>query len=53
MTAALESGVIDVVGQFSVAAHPQLLDGRFNIINFETQRAPGAVHAKRHGSVHE
>ena len=36
MSAALESGLIDVVGQFSVAASPQLLDGRFNIISLRS-----------------
>jgi peptide/nickel transport system substrate-binding protein len=36
MTAALEAGAIDVEGQFSVAASPQLLNGSFNIISLKT-----------------
>jgi peptide/nickel transport system substrate-binding protein len=36
MTAALQAGAIDVEGQFSVAASPQLLTGGFNIISLKT-----------------
>jgi peptide/nickel transport system substrate-binding protein len=35
MTAALESGSIDVVGQFSVSGSPQLLTGGYNVINLK------------------
>jgi peptide/nickel transport system substrate-binding protein len=36
MTAALEAGNIDVEGQFSVAASPQLLGGGFNVISLKS-----------------
>ena len=33
MAAALESGSIDVLDQFTVATSPQLLDGKYNLVN--------------------